>query len=40
MVSSKSREDIQRPDTFRCLNCGAEIIETPHQPGSDKTSRR
>jgi hypothetical protein len=32
MVSSKSRDGLDRADTFNCLNCGTEIIETPREP--------
>jgi DNA-directed RNA polymerase subunit RPC12/RpoP len=37
MVSSKSRENLDRPDIYRCLNCGTEIVETPRESGSDKS---
>ena len=37
MVGSKSRDDLERPDIFHCLNCGTEIIETPRpKPRQDQ----
>jgi len=36
MVASKSREDLERSDLFRCLRCGTEIVETPRQPQQSK----
>ena len=34
MVANKSRDDLDRPDVFRCLNCGTEIHEGPRKPES------
>ena len=33
MVASKSREDLEKPDTYCCLSCGTEVVETPRQGG-------
>ena len=37
MIASKSREHLEREDTFSCLNCGTVVTSAPTTPNSRKS---
>jgi len=39
MQASKSRDDLERFDTFRCLNCQTTIIESQRSAPTDENDR-